>query len=219
MKKALVIGATGLVGLELTKQLLNNVQFSDVSIFVRRRTGLSHPKLKEHVIDFDHPAQWQDLLQGDVLFSALGTTLKKAGGKKAQYKVDYGYQFAFAEIAARQGVTAFVLVSSAGADPAARAFYFRMKGELERDIAGLSFRRISILRPGPLSGQRREKRAGEAMGLFVVRLLNKLGLMRHYRPISGAAVAAAMIRVLSCQDQDKEVFGPARLHELSGKQS
>jgi uncharacterized protein YbjT (DUF2867 family) len=215
MKKALVIGATGLVGFELTKQLLNDERFSDVSIFVRRQTGLVHPGLKEHVIDFDRPEDWKELIRGDVLFSALGTTLRKAGGKEAQYRVDYGYQYAFAQLAASQGVPACVLVSSAGADPAARAFYFRMKGELERDVADLPFGQLSVLRPGPLTGSRPEKRMGEAVGLFVVRMLNKLGLLRHFRPIAGETVARAMRNALFLQEVRTKIYGPAQLHDLA----
>src|SRR6476619_3817620 len=93
---ALVIGATGLVGNELVQQLLADDRFGSVVVFVRRTTGIQHSKLKELIINFDEPQNWNNLVKGDVLFSALGTTIKKAGSKEAQYKIDHNYQFEFA---------------------------------------------------------------------------------------------------------------------------
>lgn len=193
MKTALLIGATGLVGSQLLRQLLENKYFSKVVVFSRRSSGLVVPKLEEHIIDFDHPEQWQHLVKGDVLFSALGTTLAKAGGKKAQYKVDHSYQYQFAAAAARNAVPVYVLVSSAGANPESRAFYMRMKGELERDVKELLFSSIIFIKPGPLHGKRTENRLGENIGVAVIRFFNTLGLLRKYRPIAGDEVAQGMI--------------------------
>ncbi|MDX9941445.1 MAG: NAD(P)H-binding protein [Bacteroidales bacterium] len=194
MKTALVIGATGLVGYQLVKQLMEDKDFGKVVVFSRRVTGLVSPRLEEHLIDFDHPEQWQHLVKGDVLFSALGTTLARAGSKKAQYKVDHGYQFQFAAAAARNAVPAYVLVSSAGASPKSMTFYMRMKGELERDVKGLLFSSLALIKPGPLVGARPEKRFGEQLGLAVIFFFNGLGLFRKYRPIKGEEVARAMIK-------------------------
>lgn len=199
MKKALVIGATGLVGSQLVKRLLRDERFGEVEAFLRRSTGLSDPGLKEHLVDFDRPEQWQHLIKGDALFSALGTTRKKAGGKQEQWKVDYHYQFQFAAAAARNAVLVLVLVSSVGADPHSRFFYARMKGRLEQDVKSLLFRRLVIIRPGPLSGQREEPRPMEKAGLALMDLLNRAGLMRKYRPIAGEMVARAMIN--ACFDE------------------
>ena len=103
-KTAIIIGATGLVGGALLDQLLDDPAYSSVVIFVRRSTEKQHPKLVEHVIDFAEPDSWKDLVKGDVLFSALGTTRKQAGSVAAQRIVDYDYQFQFAKIAAANGV-------------------------------------------------------------------------------------------------------------------
>lgn len=121
-RTALVIGATGLVGNQLVEQLLANDQFSAVVIFVRRTTGLQHNKLREHIISFEQPESWDHLVKGDVLFSALGTTLKQAGSKETQFKVDFTYQYQFAEVAATNGIATYVLVSSAGANEKASFF-------------------------------------------------------------------------------------------------
>ena len=112
-RTAIVIGATGLVGHELVQQLLQDQRFVRVVVLGRRNSGFVHARLEEHLISFDQPEQWRHLVKGDVLFSALGTTLKTAGSKEAQYKVDHTYQLEVAKAAAANGVPVYVLVSSA----------------------------------------------------------------------------------------------------------
>ncbi|RSK33063.1 NAD(P)H-binding protein [Hymenobacter metallilatus] len=193
MYTALLVGATGLVGDYLLRQLLLDERFSHLKVFTRRPTGYQNPKLEEHLVDFNQPRTWNHLLTGDVLFSALGTTLRQAGGQQAQYKVDYTYQFQAAKAAAENGVPAYVLVSSAGADADALVFYSRMKGELERDIKRLPFRRISILQPGVLAGSRQQPRLGEKLGVLLATVAGTIPPLRAYRPVHGRTVAQAMI--------------------------
>jgi uncharacterized protein YbjT (DUF2867 family) len=193
MKKAIVIGGTGMVGAQLIKQLTENESYSEIISLVRRTSGTTHPKLSEHVINFDQPESWSSLVKGDVLFSTLGTTIAQAKTKEAQFKVDFTYQFTVAEIASKNEVPNYVLISSAGADSKAKAFYLSMKGQLEVAIQVLPFKVISIIRPGQLAGDRTEKRTGEKIGLSVMYFLNKLGLFKRYKPIQAYQVAQAMI--------------------------
>ncbi|MEI6753111.1 MAG: NAD(P)H-binding protein [Paludibacter sp.] len=193
MKKAIVIGGTGMVGIELVKLLLENNDFSEVVSLVRRASAIVHPKLNELLIDFDKPETWKHFITGDVLFSTLGTTMAQAKTKEAQYKVDFTYQFAVAEIASQNGIPVYVLVSSAGADSKSAVFYSSMKGKLDKAVQLLPFKVISILRPGQLDGNRTEHRTGEKIALSVVYALNKLGILQKYRPIQAMDVAKAMI--------------------------
>lgn len=192
-KTAIVIGATGLVGSSLVNQLLNDERFYLVKVFVRRTTGIQHKKLREYIIDFNEPEQWRHEVTGDVLFSCLGTTIKKAGSKQNQYLIDHTYQFLFASSASGNGVPSYVLVSSYMADPNARLFYTKMKGELERDIKKLPFQKITILQPGILKGERKEVRAGEKIGIRIIELLNSIGLFKSQKPVPATVVAKAMI--------------------------
>ncbi|GAB2788008.1 uncharacterized protein YbjT (DUF2867 family) [Hymenobacter luteus] len=193
MPTALLIGATGLVGDHLLRQLLLDERFDRLKVFVRRPTGYQSHKLEEHVVNFDQPQAWSEDLTGDVLFSTLGTTLRQAGSQEAQYKVDYTYQYRTAQAAAANGVSSFVLVSSAGADADSFVFYNRMKGELERDIKRLPFRRIRILQPGVLAGGRQQVRLGEKIGLVLASVVGAVPPLRGYRPIHARVVAQAMI--------------------------
>ncbi|WBO86229.1 NAD(P)H-binding protein [Hymenobacter yonginensis] len=194
MLTALLIGATGLVGDYTLRQLLSDTRFDRIKVFTRRPTGYHNPeRLEEHLVDFDQPQQWQHLLTGDVLFSALGTTLGQAGSTAGQYKVDYTYQFQTAEAAAQNGVATYVLVSSASADPEAFVFYTRMKGELERAIKRLPFQRIRIIQPGMLAGSRHTPRLSERIALPLADLIARVPGLQQYRPIHGREVAQAMI--------------------------
>ena len=193
MKKAIVIGATGMVGTQLIKQLIENETYSEIVSLVRRSSGITHPKLKEQIINFDEPENWSNVVTGDVLFSTLGTTLAQAKNKEAQFEVDFTYQFTVAKIAAKNGVSNYVLISSAGANSNSIVFYTSMKGKLEDAVKRLPFNVISIIRPGQLAGDRTEKRTSEKIGLSVMHFINKLGMMKRYKPIYAHKVARAMI--------------------------
>lgn len=212
MQTAIVIGATGMVGTQLILQLIATTDISKIVSLVRRASDVEHPKLEEHVIDFDKPESWAELVKGDVLFSCLGTTLANAKSKAAQYKVDFTYQFNVAQVAAQNKVPKYVLVSSAGANANSSNFYIRTKGELDEAVTKLPFSTTHIMRSGQLAGERNEKRLGEKMGLKVMYALNKLGLFKRYRPIEACQVARAMI--LAARKDDSGIYTLNELFEI-----
>ena len=141
MKRAWVLGATGATGTALVEQLLGNDEYSEVHVFVRRPLQLQHAKLHVHVVDMERAEDWQTGPAADVAFSCLGTTLRAAGSKAAQHRVDVDYQLQFAEMARRSGVGTFVLLSAAGAmlSPASSICVSRAK--LRRACGALGFER------------------------------------------------------------------------------
>lgn len=190
---ALIIGATGLVGSEIINYALNDDRFDKIKVFVRRPTGIVNPKLIEHIVDFEKLGEWRDLIKGDVLFSALGTTLKQVGTREAQRIVDYDYQLRVAQAAKLNGVTNYVLVSAAHADSKSAFAYTKMKGNLERDVMKLSFPKITIIRPGLLKGPRTNKRFFEHYSGVILSIFPTIPGLEAIKPVSGKLVAHACI--------------------------
>lgn len=190
--KAILIGATGATGKDVLQLLLKDGAFHEVDIFVRHKLEIKLEKLNVHVIDFDKPEQWKHLVKGDVLFSCLGTTLKAAGGKEAQWKIDYEYQYQFAKLARENQVNNYVLVSAAGADPKSSIFYSRMKGKLEEAVKALGFSKITIFKPSLLA-RKNTDRKGEEISMKIIQFFNKIGLFRSMKPLPTDILALAMI--------------------------
>ena len=190
--KALVIGATGATGKDLVSQLLTDKGYDEVNVFVRRPLAVENPKLKTHIVNFDKPEEWKDLVKGDVAFSCLGTTLKAAGSKEAQRKVDYDYQYHFAKAAKENEVEDYILVSSYGANPKSKIFYSRMKGELEQSIKDLHFNKLTIFQPGMLE-RKDSERTGEVLGGKIIKFANKFGVLTQQKPLPTEVLAKAMI--------------------------
>lgn len=209
-----VIGATGLVGKQLVQQLLKDERFEKVRIFVRRETGLNHPKLEQFIIDFSKTETWEKLLTGDILFSALGTTLKQAGSKEKQYEIDFTFNLNFAKKAKENGIENFILVSSVGANSKSSIFYTRIKGELDEAVSEIGFKNLVILRPASLTGNREKRRLAEELTVPVLRVLTRF-MLKNYRPVSGEIVAKAMINASFRTETNKKNFEGTEVFTLA----
>lgn len=195
MKTAIILGATGLTGTELLKQLLNDDYYKKVVLFSRKSTNINHCKLTEYITDFDLLHKIKHLIIGDIVFCCLGTTIKAAGSKTAFRKVDFKYISDFAEFAKQNGLNQFYLQSSVGADSKSKNFYLKTKGETENAIRKLDFESFTIFRPSMLLGNRIEFRFGETLGKLVMQFFSFLfvGRLKLYKAIDAKQVAKAMI--------------------------
>lgn len=189
--KAIVIGATGAVGKDLVEELLSRREYEKIITFTRRPLDIKSEKIESYIIDFDRPSDWAHLVKGDVLFSALGTSLKQAGSKEAQYRIDHDYQLSFAKAARENGVPHVVLVSSLGANRSSSIFYLKLKGLIERDVESLQFPQLSILRPPSLI-RKHTKRPAEMVSVKLFQMANALGLFKTMAPVPTEAVARKM---------------------------
>lgn len=195
-KIALVAGSNGLVGSKLLPLLLSAPEYSRVHALTRRALPTDNPRLANRVVKFDAPldAQLKGLTCNDA-FCCLGTTMRDAGSQEAFYAVDHDLVLKFASFALHAGVDRFVIVSSVGADPAAKNFYLRVKGETEKDLERLRFRALDIFQPSMLLGARREFRVLELLAQPAMRLVSPLllGKAARFRAIDAAALAAGML--------------------------
>jgi nucleoside-diphosphate-sugar epimerase len=209
--QAIVIGATGPVGRNIVEILLKDPSFTQVLVFVRRSSGFIHPKLREHIVNFELINEWSELIKGDILFSALGTTIKQAKSKDVQFQIDHNYQLNVATKASQNGISHLVLISSVVASSSSRIFYLRMKGELEDKISKLSFKSISILRPGPLKGHREKERLGDTVSAKIIGLLPELLVPMSLKFIEGKRVAQLAVIASKDQRPGNHILGP---HEI-----
>jgi uncharacterized protein YbjT (DUF2867 family) len=212
---ALVIGATGATGTELVQQLIDDNRYTSVVVFSRRPLLVTGASLTTHIVDFDNPQAWAHLVKGDVLFSALATTLKQAGSQKEQYKIDYTYQYQTAAIAAANGVAKYVLVSAMGANAKSWLFYPRIKGELDNAARGLPFKQIHIFRPGFLLRQPDKIRPMEKLGIAIIQFFNNFGLFKSQRPLPVELLAQKMRSVLLHPDaQQFQIYSLDSIFDL-----
>lgn len=207
-KTAILLGASGLVGSFLLDILLNSEEYRSVIIFVRKEIGLKHSKLTEHIIDFDQLDKYADLVQADDLFCCLGTTIKQAKTREAFKLVDYYYPLKFAEMAKKNGVTQFLMVTSIGANDTSSVFYLKTKGECEEAIKKLNLSSTSIFRPSSLLGPRKVVRPQERIGEIVMKVFSfcLIGKLRKYRPIQAQRVAEAMSIVAQSPKQGFTIY-------------
>jgi uncharacterized protein YbjT (DUF2867 family) len=121
--KAIIAGATGLIGSHLLNILLNDSNYSEVMILVRKATDIQHTKLREVIVDFNKLDNYQQEITGHALFCCLGSTQKKTPDINVYYRVDHDYPLQLAQLALNNGVEQYHLVSSIGANTTAKNFY------------------------------------------------------------------------------------------------
>ena len=191
-----LVGATGLIGSSLIRLAVGR---SDIRIVgIARREAQLPPGARMEML-VAPPENWADAIaaaNADVLVSALGTTWRKAGKDEAAFRaVDQDLVLACAQAAKDLGIRQMIAVSSVGADPAAKNFYLRVKGEVEQQLGRIGIPRLDILRPGLLRGPREELRPAEKLGMIASPVLDLLlhGSYSKFRSIRADVVARAIV--------------------------
>lgn len=195
-RRALLAGATGLVGGLILQSLLADPGVARVHALSRRPLAVDHPKLQVHIVDVSRlPA----LPEADEAYLALGTTIKVAGSQAAFRAVDLDANLAVAKAAVAAGVRRVGLVSAAAANAGSSVFYKRVKGELEDALRAMDLRALVIAQPSLLldyrDGLQQPPRLGEKLAIPVARLLAPI-LPGAYRPVHALAVARSLVRAV-----------------------
>ena len=217
LRTAVILGATGLVGGNCLQLLLQDSHYKQVLALGRRAAPVQHTKLVQHEVNLAQPETYAHWLgpQTD-FFCCLGTTIATAGSEEAFRQVDYTYPLTVARAGAQHADNHWLMVSSLGADAKSALFYSRVKGEIERDVARLSFAGVHILQPSLLLGERAEFRLGEKIAEIAALPLGLLmvGPLRKYRPIEAATVARAMQSIAHTGRAGLEIIVSDKLAEL-----
>ena len=216
MKTALVFGSSGLIGGHLLNQLIKDTNYSKIKLFVRSVPEISDPKVEIIKTDFNNLENHKEDIKGDDCFYCIGTTKQNSPDKNQYRSVELEVPKQIAQIAKSNSVNSFVFVSSGYADPKSSGDYLKFKGEVEEELKRLNFPKLGIMRPSFLLGDRKEKRLGEKIGIFIFKLLSPLflGPLKKMKPIQSEKVAKAMIKI-SNGDFRQQVFESNEIVEIS----
>ena len=216
MKIALLFGASGLVGSHLLNQLISNNNYSKIKLFVRSAIDLNDPKIEIIQTDFNNLENHREDIKGDDCFFCIGTTKKNSPDKDEYKRVELEVPKQIAQIAKSNLVNSFVFISSGYADPKSSGDYLKFKGEVEEELKKLNFSKLGVMRPSFLLGDRKEKRVGEKIGIFIFKLISPLllGPLKKMKPIHSEIVARSMIKVAN-EDLQKNTFESNEIMELT----
>ena len=207
MRTALLFGSSGLVGGHLLNQLIKDTNYSKIKLFVRSVPKISDPKVEIIKTDFNDLENHKEDIKGDDCFFCIGTTKQNSPNKDEYRRIELDVPKEIAQIAKSNLVKSFIFVSALYANPKSSGDYVRFKGLVEEELKELNFPKLGIMRPSFLMGDRKEKRVGEKIGIFVFKLLSPLllGSLKKMRPIHSETVAKAMIVIIQ-NDIQKTTF-------------
>ncbi len=197
--RALIFGATGLVGSELWRLLGEDGRWSQIVCLGRKKPfGIDeYPQVSASEVNLFQPETFSSQLKADVAFCCLGTTRKQAGSKEAFWRVDVELVTLLAEACARAGVRRLVVMSAMGVKKNSMFFYNRAKATMEEQVRSSGIPEVVFVRPGLLMGQRKEHRPGESLAIDFTRAVTPLASRLGWEipAIEIATLASAMIHL------------------------
>ncbi len=216
MKTALLFGSSGLIGGHLLNKLIQNNDYNKIKIFVRTEPEIKDSKIEIIKADFNNLKNHIEDIKGDDCFFCIGTTKQNSPDKNQYKRIERDLPVEIAQIAKANSINSFVYVSSGFADPKNSGAYLRYKGEVEEELKKLNFTKLVIMRPSFLMGNRKEKRFGEKIGIFLFKLLSPLflGPLKKMKPIHSEKVAKAMIKVAN-EDIQQSIFESNEIANLN----
>lgn len=193
--KAIILGASGLIGSKLIKEIIDTEDFSEVVLLNRRSVNIDNKKVRQVIVDFDDLGKSAAKISGDIIFSCLGTTKSKTPNPADYRKIDFEFPLTTAKIGIANGVQQFHVVTSLGADPNSSSPYLKLKGEIENELKNLPFKSLHIYQPSFLTGHRQEQRFAEKILGPLMSLIEPFffGKLSQYKSIEAKTVAKAMV--------------------------
>jgi len=207
-KTALIVGASGLVGGHCLDMLLQDNYYDKVISIGRKALPISHKKLQQEIVDFDHLDKSINIINADHVFCCLGTTIKKAKTKDNFIKVDFTYPIKVAKISKQNGAESFSIITALGANKHSPIFYNKTKGEVEAALKEVGFDSLYFFRPSLLLGDRKESRAGEKIGIAVFKVAEPLfvGPFKKFKGIESSAIAFVMIMCAKKEESGLHIY-------------
>ncbi len=196
-KTAVIIGATGAVGKEILKEILADNFYNKVYILGRQSIGklVDEERLTKIIVDFENLNFDTSILEDADVFASLGTTIKIAGSKENQRKIDVDYTVNFSKLCEGK-VRSFNVVSAIGANSKSKNFYNSLKGELEDKLKVMNLGVLRIFQPSLLISKRNDKRFLEQMFMKIAPIFQLVlkGKAKKYSPIEVSVLGREIVR-------------------------
>ena len=218
-KTAIILGATGLTGSLLLEKLIADERYDTIKLISRKTINSSSNKVQEHLGDLLNLDKFKSVFFGDEVYCCIGTTASKTKDKNTYKAIDYGIPIAAAKLARENDISTFMVISAMGANPNSGIFYNRTKGEMEQAVFSEKIDHTYILRPSLITGNRKEKRAGEKIAIIAFRFLDLLmvGSLKKYKSIPAESIAQAMIN-LANKDYNESMIISDKIKEIAKKE-
>ena len=206
MKTAIIFGSSGLIGTHLFNIILQNNNYDKIKLFGRSNLLINNLKAESYKLDFNDLDNYKNLIKGNDCFFCIGTTKKDSPDKVEYRRIEYNIPTEIAKIAKSNSIESFFYVSSGGANYNSSNSYLKNKGQVEKELIKLNFKKLSIIRPSLLLGKRKNFRLGERIAQIIISKLPFLflGNLKKYKPIKAEDVAKAMVYI--AQNNFKEIF-------------
>lgn len=219
MKKAILLGATGLTGGFVLRKLLKDERYEKIILFSRNSVELEDKKIEENLTDLFELKEQRNKFHADEVFCCVGTTSQKSKDRENYRKVDYGIPVSAAELCKENNISTFLVISAMGASPGSNIFYPRTKGEMERDVLAQNLEDLYILRPSLIKGEREEKNTLEEISRGFMKIVDPVlkGSFKKYRSIDAETIAEAMI-VLANEGYPKTVIESDEIKKIATHQ-
>ena len=215
-KTAIILGASGLTGSILLEKLILDNRYEKIKLFSRKKIENQPEKVIQYIGNIIELEQFKEVFTGDEVFCCIGTTTKKTPNKSIYKSIDYGIPAKAAQLAKKNNITTFVVISALGANPKSSICYNRTKGEMEKEVQQQNIKKTYILQPSIIGGNRKENRTGEKMALAVFKLLNPLfiGKLKKYKIINASDIAQTMLN-LANSDEISQTLTSDKIKEFS----
>lgn len=215
--KALVLGSSGLIGMETVYLLLKNDKYETVYTISRKKLDIESPKLIQIIADFDSIDQYIKDLKVDHFYSCIGSTKAKTPEKAKYYEIDLEYPYKVANTLFANGCNTLCLVSSIGADSTSKNFYLKLKGDAEETLRSIGYESFHVFRPSLLLGDRKEFRLMEKIAQIIYPIFNVLliGKLKDYQSIQAKDIASAMINVSLASKTGEYIYQTQQIKELA----
>lgn len=193
-RHAFILGATGAVGQQLLRHLVDSDKFSKIHLPLRRELDLKSKKIVSYPFEkFFKP--WELDQNISDFFYCFGSTLKQAGSLEAFRDLELSIAHQALVVAKQVQARRFYLVSAKGVEPQSYYAYLRVKSEVEKVLKDHLFQAFYVYRPSLILTPRRELRV---MELVAQKILSPLrSPLQNYlpqsAPVSAEQIARAMV--------------------------